>query len=42
MKITYGSFSHYNNIMNKTNNFIKNKKLQKKINNSFNYNNNIK
>ena len=42
MKISYGSFSHYNNIMNKTNNFIKNKKLQKKINNSFNYNNNIK
>ena len=30
MKISYGSFSHYNNIMNKTNSFIKNKKLQKK------------
>ena len=43
MKISYGSFSHYNNIMNKTNSFIKNKKLQKKINNnSFNYNINLK
>ena len=43
MKISYGSFSHYNNIMNKTNSFIKNKKLKKKINNnSFNYNINLK